>query len=72
MSQWNIDLFQNKFKVVALKVTSNINGLIKDLFHNPPSYKCIVNLSWKPIVSIVIDLHTVFGIITANTPISAQ
>ena len=44
-------MFQNKFKVVALKVTSNINGLIKDLFHNPPAYKCVVNLSWKPIVS---------------------
>lgn len=40
---------ENKFKVVALKVTSNINGLIKDLFHNPPAYKCVVNLSWKPI-----------------------
>ena len=38
--------------MVALKVTSNINGLIKDLFHNPPSYKCVINLSWRPIVSI--------------------
>ncbi|KAL4225441.1 Apoptosis inhibitor 5 [Mactra antiquata] len=41
---------ESKLKVCALKVTSNINSLIKDLFHNPPSYKCIINLSWKPAV----------------------
>ncbi|XP_002731277.1 apoptosis inhibitor 5 [Saccoglossus kowalevskii] len=40
---------ENKIKVVALKVTSNINTLIKDLFHNPPSYKSLITLSWKPI-----------------------
>ena len=44
-------MFQSKLKVCALKVTSNINSLIKDLFHNPPSYKCIVTLSWRPAVS---------------------
>lgn len=41
---------ESKLKVCALKVTSNINSLIKDLFHNPPSYKCIVSLSWKPTI----------------------
>ncbi|KAH3883153.1 hypothetical protein DPMN_007103 [Dreissena polymorpha] len=41
---------ESKLKVCALKVTSNINSLIKDLFHNPPSYKCMVTLSWKPAV----------------------
>lgn len=41
---------ENKIKVVALKITSNINTLIKDLFHNPPSYKAILTLSWKPLV----------------------
>ncbi|KAL3842408.1 hypothetical protein ACJMK2_020427 [Sinanodonta woodiana] len=44
-----LKLEENKIKVVALKITSNINSLIKDLFHNPPAYKCVVNLSWKPI-----------------------
>ncbi|XP_064813829.1 apoptosis inhibitor 5-like [Oncorhynchus masou masou] len=40
---------ENKIKVVALKITNNINVLIKDLFHNPPSYKSSVTLSWKPV-----------------------
>ncbi|CAE1231331.1 Apoptosis inhibitor 5,Apoptosis inhibitor 5 homolog,Apoptosis inhibitor 5-B,Apoptosis inhibitor 5-A [Acanthosepion pharaonis] len=40
---------ENKIKVMALKITSNINILIKDLFHNPPAYKSVVTLSWKPI-----------------------
>ncbi|XP_067125412.1 apoptosis inhibitor 5 [Centruroides vittatus] len=39
---------ENKIKVVALRTTSNINTLIKDLFHNPPSYKSTITLSWKP------------------------
>ncbi|XP_076328745.1 apoptosis inhibitor 5-like isoform X2 [Tachypleus tridentatus] len=38
---------ENKLKVVALKTTSNINTLIRDLFHNPPSYKSTITLSWK-------------------------
>ncbi|KAI0235197.1 Apoptosis inhibitor 5 [Lamellibrachia satsuma] len=42
---------ENKLKVAALKITSNINMLIKDLFHNPPSYKAIVTLSWRPTLS---------------------
>lgn len=40
---------QNKIKVVALKITSNINTLIKDLFHSPPAYKATITLSWKPV-----------------------
>jgi len=39
----------SKKMVIALKITSNINLLIKDLFHNPPSYKQVIGLSWKPI-----------------------
>lgn len=39
----------NKLKVVALKTTSNINVLIKDLFHSPPSFKSMITLSWKPV-----------------------
>ncbi|KAJ8024219.1 Apoptosis inhibitor 5-like [Holothuria leucospilota] len=40
---------ENKIKVAALRITSNINTLIKDLMHNPPSYKSSIILSWKPI-----------------------
>ncbi|XP_043223008.1 apoptosis inhibitor 5-like isoform X2 [Amphibalanus amphitrite] len=39
---------ENKLRAVALKTTSNINTMIKDLFHTPPSYKSTVSLSWKP------------------------
>ncbi|CAG2056907.1 unnamed protein product [Timema podura] len=39
---------ENKIKVIALKTTSNINTLIKDLFHSPPSFKSVISLSWKP------------------------
>jgi len=40
---------ENRIRVVALKTTSNINTLIKDLFHSPPSFKSNVSLSWKPL-----------------------
>eukprot|EP00057_Strongylocentrotus_purpuratus_P029157 XP_011683631.1 PREDICTED: apoptosis inhibitor 5-A [Strongylocentrotus purpuratus] len=40
---------ENKLKVVALRITSNIDLLTKDLFHNPPSYKSTVILSWRPV-----------------------
>uniref|UniRef100_A0A4W3JF64 Apoptosis inhibitor 5 n=1 Tax=Callorhinchus milii TaxID=7868 RepID=A0A4W3JF64_CALMI len=43
---------ENKIKVVALKITNNINVLIKDLFHNPPSYKSTITLSWKPVQKV--------------------
>jgi hypothetical protein len=49
---------ENKIKVVALKITSNINALIRDLFHNPPSYKSILTLSWKP---LVVSIHLSSG-----------
>ncbi|XP_037071358.1 LOW QUALITY PROTEIN: apoptosis inhibitor 5-like [Pollicipes pollicipes] len=39
---------ENKIRAVALKTTSNINTMIKDLFHTPPSYKSTISLSWKP------------------------
>lgn len=38
---------ENKIRRVALRVTTNIDLLIKDLFHNPPSYKSVITLSWK-------------------------
>lgn len=37
---------ENKLKVTALKTTSNINVLIRDLFHAPPSFKSTVQPSW--------------------------
>ena len=39
---------ENKLKFVALKTTTNINTLIRDLFHSPPTFKSVVSLSWKP------------------------
>lgn len=50
-SQEELKTDENKIKVVALKTTSNINTLIKDLFHRPPSYKSVISLSWKPSTS---------------------
>lgn len=38
---------ENKLKLTALKTCNNINTLVKDLFHNPPSYKSSITLSWK-------------------------
>ncbi|KAM9663659.1 LOW QUALITY PROTEIN: apoptosis inhibitor 5-like [Trichechus inunguis] len=43
---------ENKITVVAWKITNNINVLIKDLFHVPPSYKSTVTLSWKPVQKV--------------------
>jgi hypothetical protein len=40
---------KDKIRRVALRVTTNIDILIKDFFHNPPSYKSSINLSWKAI-----------------------
>ncbi|XP_063877428.1 apoptosis inhibitor 5-like [Scylla paramamosain] len=42
---------ENKIKLIALRTTANINVLIKDLFHQPPSYKANISLSWKPTTS---------------------
>ncbi|XP_063227604.1 apoptosis inhibitor 5 [Bacillus rossius redtenbacheri] len=46
---------ENKIKAVALKTTSNINTLIKDLFHSPPSFKSVISLSWKPTIGAAKD-----------------
>lgn len=43
-----------KIKIIALKTTSNIGTLIRDLFHNPPIFRSTVVPSWtnrKPTVS---------------------
>jgi len=42
---------ENRIKVTALRTTSNINTLIRDLFRNPPSFKASVTLSFKPAVT---------------------
>ncbi|XP_065666590.1 apoptosis inhibitor 5 [Hydra vulgaris] len=38
---------ENKLKLLKLAACNNINILIKDLLHNPPSYKSVVIASWK-------------------------
>ncbi|XP_045763397.1 apoptosis inhibitor 5 [Maniola jurtina] len=38
---------ENKLKIVALKTTSNINTLIRDIFRTPPSFKSKVQLSFQ-------------------------
>ena len=40
---------ENKLKFIALKTTTNINTLIRDLFHSPPTFKSVIHLSWKPL-----------------------
>ncbi|EDV30924.1 uncharacterized protein Dana_GF15101, isoform A [Drosophila ananassae] len=37
---------ENQLKQTALKTTSNINVLIRDLFHSPPIFKHEIVLSW--------------------------
>ncbi|KAK6973830.1 Apoptosis inhibitor 5 [Biomphalaria glabrata] len=39
---------ENKKRIVALKLFTNITMLVKDLMHNPPSYKVALTLSWRP------------------------
>ena len=39
---------ENKIKLTALKTTTNIYMLIKDLYHQLPYYKANISLSWKP------------------------
>jgi len=47
------DSEENKLKLIALKTTTNINSLIRDLFHTPPSFKTTLHLSWKPVTKSV-------------------
>jgi len=39
----------NRAKIQALKLTTNISSVVKDLFHSPPSYKSVIGLSWRPL-----------------------
>ncbi|CAG9091326.1 unnamed protein product [Plutella xylostella] len=43
----NANSEENKLKVAALKTTSNINTLIRDIFRTPPSFKSKVELSFQ-------------------------
>lgn len=54
---------ENKLKVVALKTTSNINTLIKDLFHTPPSFKSNIALSWKPASASYTNVSRCYNVI---------
>ncbi|EPY74079.1 apoptosis inhibitor 5 isoform 3-like protein [Camelus ferus] len=59
---------ENKIKVVALKITNNINVLIKDLFHIPPSYKSTVTLSWKPVQKVELGQKRASEDTTSGSP----
>nr|CAD7396725.1 unnamed protein product [Timema cristinae] len=61
---------ENKIKVIALKTTSNINTLIKDLFHSPPSFKSVISLSWKPTTGAAKDGGTTSSGQKRHTPIT--
>ncbi|CAG5121929.1 unnamed protein product [Candidula unifasciata] len=39
---------ENKKRIVALKLFTNITLLVKDLMHNPPAFKVAITLSWRP------------------------
>ena len=39
---------ENKKRIVALKLFTNITQLVRDLMHSPPQYKVTVSLSWRP------------------------
>lgn len=39
---------ENKVKLTALKTMANINTMVKEFFHNPPSFKSSITLSFKP------------------------
>ncbi|XP_067931561.1 apoptosis inhibitor 5-like [Watersipora subatra] len=39
---------EDKVKMAAYRTTTNIQHIIKDLMHVPPSYKVQLKLSWKP------------------------
>lgn len=47
---------ENQLKQTALKTTSNINILIRDLFHSPPIFKHDIVLSWIVPKSVCIYL----------------
>ncbi|RWS27510.1 apoptosis inhibitor 5-like protein [Leptotrombidium deliense] len=52
---------EHRLKCAALRTTSNINLLIKDLFKNPPASKVVVNLSWKPVKKMTPHLPQTFS-----------
>ncbi|XP_063989229.1 apoptosis inhibitor 5 [Diachasmimorpha longicaudata] len=61
---------ENQLKVVALKTTNNINTLIKDLFHSPPSFKSVIHLSWKTPVVDAKKVEKTSSIQKRHTPIT--
>ena len=44
-------------KTTALKCVTNIQTLIRDLFHTPPIFKAKVTLSWKEDQQKKVRLH---------------
>lgn len=58
--------------MVALKTTTNIQAMIKDFMHLPPSYKAVVRLSWKSAASAAPDAAAAKRPAVANTAPAAK
>lgn len=60
-----------KIKTIALKTTSNISTLIRDLFHSPPIFRSNVTLSWinkKPTVSrLAMKISSEYQLLISNS-----
>lgn len=41
-------------------MTANISSLVRDFFHNPPSYSAKIQLSWGPKVRVDLDYTLLF------------
>lgn len=47
----------NQLKLTALRTTSNISTLIRDLFHSPPSFKHEIKLSWVAVRNVSTSIY---------------
>ncbi|XP_047023088.1 apoptosis inhibitor 5 [Helicoverpa zea] len=63
---------ENKLKIAALKTTSNINTLIRDLFRTPPSFKSKVQLSFQSKKSEKEEKHTADPDDTKQSPVQKR
>jgi len=57
---------QKKTRVIAYKICSNVQVMIRDLCRSPPSFKSNVILSWKPTEELKRSLSEAEGGSTAN------
>lgn len=57
---------QKKTRLIAYKICSNVQVMIRDLCRSPPSFKSNIILSWKPTDELKRSLSEVEGTTTAN------